>query len=81
MADESFDVVIVGGAVSGSSTAFHLAANPDFAGRVLVLEQDPSYQTCASARSAASIRQQYSSPINVAISLYGIAFLREIGAR
>ncbi|MFH1553880.1 MAG: FAD-binding oxidoreductase [Pseudomonadota bacterium] len=80
MADESFDVVIVGGAVSGSSTAFHLAANPDFAGRVLVLEQDPSYQTCASARSAASIRQQYSSPINVAISLYGIAFLREIGA-
>ncbi|MFG1425340.1 NAD(P)/FAD-dependent oxidoreductase [Roseixanthobacter glucoisosaccharinicivorans] len=81
MADESFDVVIVGGAVTGSSTAFHLAANPDFAGRVLVLEQDPSYQTCASARSAASIRQQYSSPINVAISLHGIAFLREIGAR
>ncbi|OYX75189.1 MAG: FAD-dependent oxidoreductase [Rhizobiales bacterium 32-66-11] len=81
MADNSFDVVIVGGAVSGSSTAFHLAANPDFSGRVLVLEQDPSYQTCASARSAASIRQQYSSPINVAISLYGIAFLREIGAR
>ncbi|MFG1461354.1 FAD-binding oxidoreductase [Xanthobacter sp. DSM 24535] len=81
MADEHFDVVIVGGAATGSSTAFHLAADPGFSGRVLVLEQDPSYQTCASARSAASIRQQYSSPINVAISLYGITFLREIATR
>ncbi|MFG1397690.1 NAD(P)/FAD-dependent oxidoreductase [Roseixanthobacter pseudopolyaromaticivorans] len=81
MADDSFDVVIVGGAATGSSAAFHLAAHPDFSGRVLVLEKDPSYQNCASARSAASIRQQYSAAINVEISLYGIAFLREIGAR
>ncbi|MFG1421059.1 NAD(P)/FAD-dependent oxidoreductase [Roseixanthobacter liquoris] len=81
MADDYFDVVIVGGAANGSSIAYHVAANPDFTGRVLVLEQDPSYQACASARSAASIRQQYSSAINVAISLYGIAFLRQIGTR
>lgn len=78
---QGYDVVIVGGAVMGSSIACHLAADPAFGGRVLVMEQDPSYQGCASALSAASIRQQYSSPVNVAISLYGIAFLREIGAR
>jgi FAD-dependent oxidoreductase domain-containing protein 1 len=76
---DSYDVVIIGGAVTGSSTAYHLAANPDFKGRVLVLEKDPSYQRCASALSAASIRQQYSSAINIEISLYGIKFLRAIG--
>ncbi|HEV2557701.1 MAG TPA: FAD-binding oxidoreductase [Microvirga sp.] len=76
---DHFDIVIVGGAVTGSSVAYHLAADPDFTGRILVLERDPSYQTCASALSAASIRQQYSTAINVAISLHGIAFLRRIG--
>ena len=40
-----------------------------------------SDQYCASALSAASIRQQYSTAINVAISLYGIRFLRELGER
>jgi FAD-dependent oxidoreductase domain-containing protein 1 len=78
---EHYDVVIVGGAVTGSSVAYHLAANPDFDGRVLVVEKDPSYQFCASALSAASIRQQYSTAVNVAISLYGIQFLRELGER
>lgn len=78
---ETYDVVIVGGAVMGSSIACHLASDPAFSGRVLVVEQDPSYQGCASALSAASIRQQYSSPVNVAISLYGITFLREIADR
>ncbi|OYY09832.1 MAG: FAD-dependent oxidoreductase, partial [Rhizobiales bacterium 35-68-8] len=81
MVDATYDVVIIGGAAMGSSIACHLAADPAFSGRILVLEKDPSYQRCASALSAASIRQQYSSPINVEISLYGIAFLREIGAR
>ncbi|WP_026783480.1 NAD(P)/FAD-dependent oxidoreductase [Pleomorphomonas koreensis] len=75
----SYDVVIVGGAVTGSSAAYHLAANPDFAGKVLVLEKDPSYRTCASALSAASIRQQFSTAVNIKISLYGIDFIRHIG--
>ncbi len=73
------DVVVIGGAATGSSVAFHLAAAPDFRGRVLVLEKDPSYRFCASALSAASIRQQFSTAVNIRISLHGIAFLREIG--
>ena len=73
------DVVIVGGAVMGSSTAYHLLADPGFKGRVIVIEKDPTYQLSASALSAASIRQQYSSAVNIRISLYGIQFLRNIG--
>ena len=77
----SYDVAIVGGAVMGSSIACHLAMDPDFTGSLLVIEKDPSYTKCASALSAASIRQQFSCPVNIEISLYGIDFLREIGAR
>jgi glycine/D-amino acid oxidase-like deaminating enzyme len=75
------DIVIVGGAVMGSSTAYHLLADPGFTGRVVVIEKDPTYQLSASALSAASIRQQYSSAVNIRISLYGIQFLRSIGDR
>jgi glycine/D-amino acid oxidase-like deaminating enzyme len=75
----NWDVVIAGGAVTGSSIAWHLATHPGFQGNILVLEPDPSYQRSASALSAGSIRQQFSQPVNIAISLYGIAFLRKIG--
>ena len=80
-ADHTVDVAIVGGAVTGSSIACHLAMDPDWRGSVLVVEKDPSYARCASALSAASIRQQFSTAVNIEISLYGIAFLREIGSR
>jgi glycine/D-amino acid oxidase-like deaminating enzyme len=73
------DVVIVGGAAIGSSTAFHLASDAGFAGRVTVIEKDPTYRLSASALSAASIRQQFSSAVNIRISLHGIRFLRGIG--
>jgi glycine/D-amino acid oxidase-like deaminating enzyme len=78
---ETYDIVIAGGAAMGSSVAYHLLADPAFAGRVLVVEKDPTYRRSASALSAASIRQQFSSPVNIRISLYGIRFLREIGER
>ena len=78
---ERYDVVIAGGAVMGSSVAYHLLADPAFRGRVLVVEKDLTYRRSASALSAASIRQQFSSPVNIRISLYGIAFLRGIGER
>jgi len=76
---ESADVVICGGAAIGSSVAYHLAADPGFKGKVVVIEKDPTYRYAASALSAASIRQQYSSAVNIRISLYGIGFLRNIG--
>ncbi len=75
---ESYDVVIAGGAVMGSSTAYHLATDPDFQGRVLVVEKDFSYARCATTLSAGSIRQQFSTRINIEISLFGIAFIRSL---
>jgi FAD-dependent oxidoreductase domain-containing protein 1 len=77
----SADIVIAGGAVMGSSVACHLAADPSFSGSIVVVEKDPTYRFSASALSAASIRQQYSSPVNIQISLYGIDFLRHVGER
>jgi glycine/D-amino acid oxidase-like deaminating enzyme len=44
-----------------------------------VVERDSTYARSASALSAASIRQQFSSPVNIRISLHGIRFLRGIG--
>jgi FAD-dependent oxidoreductase domain-containing protein 1 len=76
---EYYDVVIAGGAAIGSSVACHLAMEPGFTGKVLVIEKDPTYQLSASALSAASVRQQFSSPVNIRISLHGIDFLRRIG--
>ncbi|WP_244540347.1 NAD(P)/FAD-dependent oxidoreductase [Kaistia soli] len=73
------DVIIVGGAVHGASAAYHIAAHPRFSGSVLLVEKDPTFQQAASALSAASIRQQFSSPVNIDMSLYGIEFLRAIG--
>ena len=75
---QTYDVVIAGGAVMGSSIAYHLARDPGFTGRVLVIERDRSYQQAASAPSASSIRQQFSQPVNIRISMHGIDFLRAI---
>lgn len=77
--NERFDVVVVGGAAVGSAAAYFLAANPDFAGSVLVLEQDFSYQKCATTLSAASIRHQFSTPGNIRMSQFGTEFIRAIG--
>ena len=70
------DVAIVGGAVMGSAIAYFLAADPDFDGRVVVVERDPSYQACATTRSWGGIRQQFSTPENVRMSMFGAEFAR-----
>jgi len=72
------DVLIVGGAAVGSSAAFFLASQPDFQGKVLVLEQDFSYEKCATTLSAASIRHQFSTPENIRLSQFGSHFLKNI---
>lgn len=72
------DVLIVGGAAVGSAAAYFLAAQ-GFAGRIIVLEQDFSYERCATARSAASIRHQFSTPENIRLSQFGTDFIRGLG--
>jgi len=75
-AKTSYDVVIVGGAVVGSATAFFLATNPDFRGSILVIERDWSYARSATALSSSSIRHQFSNAINVKVSQFGTEFIR-----
>ena len=73
------DVVIVGGAVVGSAAAYFLRAQSGFKGSVLVVEKDFSYEQSATARSAASIRHQFSTPENIRMSQFGTHFIQNIG--
>ncbi|CAM3843197.1 NAD(P)/FAD-dependent oxidoreductase [Paracoccus yeei] len=75
----SYDIVIVGGAVVGSSTAYWLSRQMDKDISVLVVERDSTYEFSSTALSTSAIRQQYSNPINVKISQFGIAFIRDFG--
>lgn len=69
---QRYDVVIVGGAVIGSSVAYWLTENTSFNGSILVVERDSSYEFSSTALSTSAIRQQYSNPINVKISQFGM---------
>jgi FAD-dependent oxidoreductase domain-containing protein 1 len=75
MATRTADIVIVGGAVVGSSIAYFLKRD-GFKGRVVVVEKDPSYQWCATGRSVASIRQQFSTPENIRLSQFGFSLFK-----
>jgi glycine/D-amino acid oxidase-like deaminating enzyme len=46
---------------------------------VVVIERDPTYATASSALSAASIRQQFTTAVNIRISQASIEFLRGAG--
>ena len=78
MTQPTYDVVIIGGGVIGSAVAYFLASDGDFQGRIAVLEKDPSYRFGSTGRSAGSIRQQFSTPENVEMSLLGIHFLKAL---
>ena len=54
---DSYDVIIIGGGLTGCATAYFLAAGK-FDGSVLVVERDPTYAHAPSARSTGGIRQQ-----------------------
>jgi glycine/D-amino acid oxidase-like deaminating enzyme len=72
------DVVVIGGGVMGSALAYWLT-RLDPAASVTVIERDPSYRAASSALSAASIRQQFSTSVNVRISRASIELLRTAG--
>ena len=73
-----YDVVIVGGAMMGSSTAWFLTENPDFDGSVLVVERDTSYANSSTAHTNSCVRQQFSNELNVRISQFAADFINNI---
>lgn len=77
----SYDVVIVGGAAVGSSTAYWLAEETKGRLSVLVVERDSTYEFSSTALSTSAIRQQYSNPINVKISQFGVEIIRNFAER
>jgi glycine/D-amino acid oxidase-like deaminating enzyme len=72
----SYDVVIVGGAMYGSSIAWWLSRMPGFQGRILVVERDPSYEFASTSHTNSCIRQQFSNPVNIAVSRFGAEFIK-----
>jgi glycine/D-amino acid oxidase-like deaminating enzyme len=74
---ETCDVVIIGGAIMGSSAAYWLSCmNPDL--DIQVIEPDPSYAKSSTALSVASVRQQFTTAVNVEISRFGIEFIKNV---
>jgi len=72
----SYDVVIVGGAMLGSSTAWWLSRNPDFDGRILVVERDPSYEFTSTSHTNSCMRQQFSNEVNIRVSQFAAEFVK-----
>src|SRR5215467_12464538 len=81
VSSERYDVVIVGGAAVGSATAYFLTHDLAVSGSVAVIERDPTYAQAATTLSAASIRQQFSTPENIRMSTFGVAFFRDLKTR
>lgn len=75
----SYDTIIAGGGVMGSAVAYFLAADPAYTGSVLVVERAPDYTACATTRSWGGLRQQFSTPENIRLSLFGATFVQMAG--
>lgn len=71
--------VVIGGGAVGAACALFLRQLGGSAAQVTLLEPDPALAWASSARSAASIRQQFSQPVNVALSAFGFQCLSDPG--
>jgi sarcosine oxidase subunit beta len=73
------DVVIVGGGIVGSSIAYHLTA----AGcrSVMVLERESQQGKGSTGKSMGGVRAQFSTPVNIQMSLYAIPFYASFDER
>jgi len=69
---QTAEVVIIGGGIVGSSIAYHLAA----AGckDVLVIERETAQGKGSTGKSMGGVRAQFSTPVNIQMSLYSIPF-------
>jgi sarcosine oxidase subunit beta len=74
----SADAVVIGGGIIGVSAAYHLAAAG--AGRVVLLERETGLGLGSTGRCAGGFRAQFSSEINVRLSLASVPMIRSFSA-
>ncbi|MDM8543042.1 FAD-binding oxidoreductase [Desulfococcaceae bacterium HSG9] len=74
MQKKIYDVIIVGGGVIGSSTAYNLML-ADHTLKVAVIEKDPTYTRASTTLSLANARIQFSLKQNIQISQYAFDIL------
>lgn len=72
MTTTTAEVVIIGGGIAGSSIAWHLTT----AGckNVLVIERETAQGKGSTGKSMGGVRAQFSTPVNIQMSLYSIPF-------
>jgi sulfopyruvate decarboxylase alpha subunit len=69
--------VIIGGGAMGSAIACFLSDRMGRGDTIVVIERDPSYARASSALSCSSIRQQFSTPLNIQLSQFGWSHMQE----
>lgn len=72
-------ILIIGGGAIGSATALFLKRLGGSEVDVQVVERDSTYARASSALSAGSIRQQFSAPLNIAMSRFGFEVIGHAG--
>jgi glycine/D-amino acid oxidase-like deaminating enzyme len=76
MNKNSCDVIIVGGGIMGSATAYYLM-NHDDRLNIIVVEPDPTYSKASSTLSVGNARIQFSLRENIQISQYTFEVLEQ----
>ena len=76
---QTAEVVIIGGGIVGSSIAFHLTAAG--CNDVLVIERETAQGKGSTGKSMGGVRAQFSTPVNIQMSLYSIPFYADFEER